>query len=362
MPRTARTLLATVAAVTLAVALTTTATVAAAAPAEVPPTTGTGLPAAASGAPSPTATALCPDPGAAPTGVRAYAGLVDTAHPDVQATLTWTPLVVPANCGVGRVEIEQVSPPGPTTTVPSADGQTVLRGLTILTPYTWRLRYVAGTVSQWATVSVPAVLPLDYCLGLPGPRPITGTTPSPTTVHLEWGGLSYPALCDGKVVVTALGSSTPVANVDRAQTGTTLTGLAPGSTTTWVVSFMGTPGILLQELGRVTVTQPGAGGARCSATAHLDSVWGDGFVTTVTVTNTGPVAIGGWSAAWPLPAGVRVWNTWNASTATAGGTLTATNTSWNGALAPGASTTFGMQAARSGSGAVAVPSLTCMAR
>jgi cellulase/cellobiase CelA1 len=172
------------------------------------------------------------------------------------------------------------------------------------------------------------------------------------------GRITYPAVCGGNITVRALGASTPAAVVGFEPTGTTLTGLTPGSTTTWVVLYT-KGGFDYRELNRVTVTQPGGSGATRSATAHLDSVWDDGFVATVTVTNTAATAIGRWSVVGTLPAGVRLVNAWSATTSLVGGTLTATNAAWNGTVAPGASTTFGLQAARSGGGTVAVPSLTC---
>ena len=308
-------------------------------------------PPAASPTPSSSTHAPCPDPAFGPTGVTATARLIGTASNAVQATITWPPLMQPAGCSAGSVEIVQVSPAGPTTRVPDV-GQTVITGLTTLTAYTWQIRYVSGTVSTWTTVSVPAVLPLDYCLGLPGPRPIVATTPSPTSVHLEWGTVSYPSQCSGSLTVKNVTTGTPVLTLDRSRTGVTIEGLTPGSTSTWLVSF-------IIQLGTVTVTQPSGSGRTCTATAHLDTVWGDGFVATVTVRNTSAAtSTAGWSVGWTLPSGVRIDNTWMATGTTDGGRFTASNMAWNGTLAPDATTTFGVLAHTAG-GTVAVPTLTC---
>jgi len=327
-----------------------------ASPTTAPTTTGTPSPSSTTPAPSspwtsPTTPLACPDPAFGPTGVTATARLTGTASNSVQATITWPPLTQPAGCSRGTVEIMQVSPAGPTTSVPDT-GQAVITGLTTLTAYTWQIRYVSGTVSTWTTVSVPAVLPLDYCLGLPGPRPIVATTPSPSSVHLEWGTISYPSQCSGSLTVRNVTAGTPAITVDRTRTGVTIEGLTPGSTSTWLVTFM-------IQLGTVTVTQPSASGRTCTATAHLDSVWGDGFVATVTVRNTSAAtSTAGWSVGWTPPSGVRVDNTWMALPSTSGGRFTATNASWNGTLAPGATTLFGFLAHTSG-GAPATPTLTC---
>jgi cellulase/cellobiase CelA1 len=207
----------------------------------------------ASGTPQP-----CADPGPAPTGVTATVSLVGTDS--VQARLTWTPLVEPANCSPGVVEIEQVSPAGPTITAPSASREITISGLSTLTAYTWRLRYVAGTVSQWATVSVAAV--------------------------------------------------------------------------------------------------PGAASSACTAASRLESDWGSGFVTTVTVRNTSTTPLRAWSTSWSLPADVQVTTVWMASGTTLDHTFSASSVSWNSQLAPGSSTTFGFLATRSGSGTI-TPAFSC---
>ncbi|WP_426512592.1 cellulose binding domain-containing protein [Dactylosporangium sp. McL0621] len=89
-----------------------------------------------------------------------------------------------------------------------------------------------------------------------------------------------------------------------------------------------------------------AGG--CAATAHIDSQWGGGQIVTVTVVNTAPAAATSWTVTWTPASGQRVVSAWNATVSAAGTTATAVNASYNGALAPGASITFGMQLAGTG--------------
>ncbi|HEX7307576.1 cellulose binding domain-containing protein, partial [Lentzea sp.] len=76
----------------------------------------------------------------------------------------------------------------------------------------------------------------------------------------------------------------------------------------------------------------------------------------VTVTNTSASATTGWTVRFTLPGGNVVTQLWGG---TAGASGTVTNAPYNGALSPGASTTFGFLA--SGSGAPAVESATCTA-
>jgi cellulase/cellobiase CelA1 len=298
---------------------------------------------------SPTATGLCPDPGPAPSGATASARLIP---PDqVEASISWTPLVAPSNCAPIRVEIEQIAPAGPTTTALAADGHVVLQPLRTLTAYTWRLRFVGGTVSEWATVSVGKVLPLDYCLGLPFPRPVVGTAVSPTSVHLEWGTVSYPAECSGNLTVQNVTAGTPAVTVSRSQTGITIDGLTPGSTNTWRVSFF-------VPLGEVTVTQPTTTPAGCTATLTVDNRWQGSFVASVVVRNTSARALSGWSVGIPMPTGGRIEAIWGADGSAVNGMYTARNASWNAVVAPDGSAWFGFILSAPGN-APAPTGLTC---
>lgn len=103
-------------------------------------------------------------------------------------------------------------------------------------------------------------------------------------------------------------------------------------------------------------TPPPPSGAACTADLRVDNAWSGGFTATVTVTNTGDRALTGWSADWTFPADQTVGNAWNATVTQSGRSAHAVNASYNGALAPGAATTFGFQGI--GSAAGATP-LTC---
>jgi glycosyl hydrolase family 59/cellulose binding protein with CBM2 domain/glycosyl hydrolase family 59 (putative galactocerebrosidase) len=104
-----------------------------------------------------------------------------------------------------------------------------------------------------------------------------------------------------------------------------------------------------------TPTGPAAG---CTATYKVTSEWSGGFQGEVTVTNTGTSASTGWRAAFAFADGQQVTQFWSADIAQSGTAVTASNVSYNGALSPGASTTFGFLANRTGS-ANTVPSVSC---
>ncbi|MEU8165132.1 cellulose binding domain-containing protein [Micromonospora sp. NPDC049004] len=82
--------------------------------------------------------------------------------------------------------------------------------------------------------------------------------------------------------------------------------------------------------------------AACRATATIDSRWGTGFVATVTVRSTGTQALDGWSVSWRWAGDERIQTVWRGVAETAGADVTVRNASYNGTLAPGGATTFGL--------------------
>jgi hypothetical protein len=108
-------------------------------------------------------------------------------------------------------------------------------------------------------------------------------------------------------------------------------------------------------LAAVVITTPALATSGCTANAHIDSQWATGQIVSVTVANAAAAPTTKWTVTWTLGAGRQVVSAWNATVSTSGGTATAVNTSYNGALAPGASATFGMQLTGTGP----APMLTC---
>ncbi len=104
-------------------------------------------------------------------------------------------------------------------------------------------------------------------------------------------------------------------------------------------------------------TAQAAQSSGCTATARVESQWGSGSsggeIVSVTVTNVAPTAATKWIVSWPLGAGQSVASAWNATVSVSAGTLTAVNAPYNGNLAAGASTNFGMQLAGTGPAPVA---------
>ncbi|GAA1689969.1 hypothetical protein GCM10009733_102810 [Nonomuraea maheshkhaliensis] len=182
----------------------------------------------------------------------------------------------------------------------------------------------------------------------PGNLTVTGTTA--TTATLTWAAATDDVGVTGYDVLRAPGTSggaftqagTP------ATTSHTDTGLSAGTSYRYQVRARDAAGNVSPVSATVTATTTtGGGSGGCTATASVQSQWGTGYVVQpVTVTNTGTAATTGWTVTFTLPAGHTVTGSWNAVLTTSGQNVTARNTAHNGALAPGQSTTFGLQATR----------------
>ncbi|MDG4764032.1 PQQ-dependent sugar dehydrogenase [Solwaraspora sp. WMMD406] len=95
----------------------------------------------------------------------------------------------------------------------------------------------------------------------------------------------------------------------------------------------------------------------CQIGYWVDSDWGAGFTSTVTIHNTGTEPIAGWSVGWDFTGAQRIEWPWNAVTTQQGTTVTAGNAAWNGAIPPGGTVSFGFLASSDGSGAGGLPAV-----
>ncbi|MET8323240.1 cellulose binding domain-containing protein [Micromonospora sp. NPDC005189] len=108
-----------------------------------------------------------------------------------------------------------------------------------------------------------------------------------------------------------------------------------------------------------TPTQTPAPGASCTANYRIVGQWQGGFQGEVTIRNTGDVRTAGWTVGYTLAGGQRISQAWNAEVTQAGDAITARNVTWNGALAPGAEATFGFLG--SATGTPTAPTVSCTA-
>ncbi|MFD7992283.1 glycoside hydrolase family 6 protein [Streptomyces mexicanus] len=95
----------------------------------------------------------------------------------------------------------------------------------------------------------------------------------------------------------------------------------------------------------------GAAAPACTVDYKVQNQWNTGFTAAVTVTNNG-AAKTGWTLKWTYAGDQKVTSGWNARITQSGADVTATNESYNGSLATGASASFGFQGTYSGTNAV----------
>jgi len=194
---------------------------------------------------------------------------------------------------------------------------------------------------------------------LPG-APLSGQWFSAQFVQLVSN--AFPAIGGPNPTPTPVGTptATPVRTATPTPAGTPTATPVRTASPTPVATPTATPIRTASPTPIVTPTPVGSTGtARCSATYSVTSQWNNGFVTTVTVNNTGTVATRTWKVTWTWGGNQAFVNTWNATITQSGTAVTATNMSYNNVIAAGGNTTFGFQATYSGTNTT--PTVACSA-
>lgn len=107
---------------------------------------------------------------------------------------------------------------------------------------------------------------------------------------------------------------------------------------------------------------PGDPGSVCTASFRAVNGWQGGYQAEVTVRNASAAPVSGWTVRITPSDGARLTQVWNGTLgATADGTATVTDAGWNGALAPGASATFGLIASTPATAGTPSATVTCTA-
>ncbi|GAB2978694.1 cellulase family glycosylhydrolase [Saccharothrix stipae] len=177
--------------------------------------------------------------------------------------------------------------------------------------------------------------------------PSTPGTPSASGVTSSSATLSWTASTDnvgvsGYDVVRVSGTAETAAG-SSTTTSTTITGLSAGTTYTFAVYARDAAGNRSTRSGTVNVTtQTGGGGpASCAVTYKIAGQWQGGFQGDVKIANTGTTAVNGWTLRWTWANGQTVSQSWGATTAQSGSTLSATNVAYTGSIPVNGSVAFG---------------------
>ncbi|MEV4489714.1 glycoside hydrolase family 9 protein [Micromonospora coxensis] len=268
-------------------------------------------------------------------------------------TLTWPASTDTGGSGLAGYEVTQAQVGSDALLLlPASTNTLAVTGLTPERTYQFSVRARDGagnrsTASPTVSVTTPAA---------PAPDTVAPTapgTPVASAVTATGLTLSWPAATDnvrvtGYRVYREAGATDTLVGSPTTTT-LALTGLTPATAYTYYVVAVDAAGNTSVASSPVTVTtaDPPTGGA-CTV-AWTSSDWSTGFTANITVTNTGTSTINGWTLAFTFPnAGQKVGQGWSATYTQTGTAVTATNVSYNGTLAPGASTSFGFNGTHTG--------------
>ncbi|MFC4911279.1 glycosyl hydrolase family 18 protein [Actinomadura gamaensis] len=98
----------------------------------------------------------------------------------------------------------------------------------------------------------------------------------------------------------------------------------------------------------LTAAHPSAAAGAVTATCTKTSDWGTGFEGSCTISNGTSAAISSWKLEFDLPSGTAITSAWNTTQTHSGNHYTFANSSWNGTVAAGATTSFGFDGSGSG--------------
>ena len=101
-------------------------------------------------------------------------------------------------------------------------------------------------------------------------------------------------------------------------------------------------GVVLAAAAAVSA-MPASAAAGCQASYSIGSQWSGGFTASMSITNLGsPVT--SWTVTWTFPGNQAINNLWAGGYTQSGASVTVTNASYDGTLAPGATATVGFTA------------------
>jgi cellulase/cellobiase CelA1 len=110
--------------------------------------------------------------------------------------------------------------------------------------------------------------------------------------------------------------------------------LVPGTAYTLNVLATDQTGDLSPPSAPVTFTTSTPGNSTCAVSYDVTQGWGSGYVANISVTNTGPTPVDGWTLAFAFPAASEsLASGWNGNWTANGQNVQATSLSWNGTLA-----------------------------
>ncbi|GAA3453512.1 cellulose binding domain-containing protein [Dactylosporangium matsuzakiense] len=224
------------------------------------------------------------------------------------------------------------------------------------TVYSFGPRSTAITTAQQGTAGSQIVPPYSIVTVKLRPSPTNPVatalsapgTPTATAVTATSATVSWRPSAGGPVTRYAVYQQFGTNSIllgDTTATSFTARNLTPGTAYTLNVLATDASGYLSPPSPPVTFTTGTPATSTCAVTYDISGGWGSGFVASITVTNTGPTPVTGWTLAFALPATTESvsGSTWNATFAVNGQNVVVTPAAYNATLAANAanSASFG---------------------
>ena len=176
-----------------------------------------------------------------------------------------------------------------------------------------------------------AANPVDSALPAPG-SPAAGDITA-TTATISW-----PPSSGGSVTryeVYEQHGTNSVLLGESTSTSFTAQNLVPGTSYTLNVLATDQKGYLSMPSQPVTFITGTPRNSTCAVNYYLSTGWESGFVANISITDTGPSPVNGWTLAFSFPAGTESvsGSTWNANYSEDGRSVVVTPVSWDASLA-----------------------------
>ena len=179
---------------------------------------------------------------------------------------------------------------------------------------------------------------------------------NPTIAQSTFSGTSLTIPAESVVVLTNGSGSSPSPSASPSHSASPSASASVSSSPSVSASPSSSPSS--SPSASPSASASGTSGG-CTATWSVTNSWSGGFQLGFTVTDSGTAAISGWNVGYSWPGSQTISQIWNATETQSGAAVTASNLSYNGALSPGGSTTFGLLG--SGAAPTALPNLRCTA-
>jgi len=184
------------------------------------------------------------------------------------------------------------------------------------------------------------------CAAVPSePSGVGGTAASSSVINVSWTADTAPANCtigSYSVFRSTTSGFTPSSS-NQIATGVTSTsysdtGLKAATTYYYIVDAVDADGTSPASAQAAAQTSPASGsGSACHVVYTITNQWPGGFGASVTIDNTGTIALSNWTLTWTFANGQTITQLWNGNETQSGATVKVTNMSYNGSIPAGSS-------------------------